>query len=255
MIHRYTQTGTSGTQAGLIFDAAAKVWVAAAAGARAAADSECSHKLSAEGPPPDAAGARARAEGDWGGAGEGGQERRRVTMAQLKAVLQVNALSFLHGIAEGIYSARRMRWRPHRQIWARAAPDAGAGDAGCDNSEAEAAALMVGVDREALASATGAVWGRDGGGEGEGEEILGLHVGAGGREGGGPRWRDVALADHGQALRVFWGVGAAADRIEKLELWDEEVVMQLVGWEWDPRRLEVCREDASDEGGDEGIIW
>ena len=39
----------------------------------------------------------------------------------------------------------------------------------------------------------------------------------------------------GQMLRVY----EQDSRIEEIVIREEEVLLQLVGWEWDPRRLEI----------------
>jgi len=39
----------------------------------------------------------------------------------------------------------------------------------------------------------------------------------------------------GQMLRVY----EHDSRIEEIVIREEEVLLQLVGWEWDPRRLEI----------------
>jgi hypothetical protein len=153
------------------------------------------------------------------------REGRRIVMAQLKSLLQVNALSFLNGIGDGIYSARKMRWRARRVMWLRG--DKGAAE--WDNAEAEAAAIMVGIDRDALADVCS--------------------------DSSGSPLELPLLSDDGQTLRVYRGDGVAVARIDKLELWEAEIVMQLVGWEWDPRRLEVCQEDGDNDGGEESIVW
>ena len=50
-------------------------------------------------------------------------------------------------------------------------------------------------------------------------------------------------------------VQCVGSTIQALVLRDPPLVMQLEGWEWDPRRLCVVSEDGDDEEGEARVVW
>ena len=208
------------------------------------------------------------------------RKEERISLAQLKSLAQVNAESFLDGIADGIYSARTFRWVQQRPLWHRTPtldaavphphmPHEAANTAEDDqaqhaaiNAELHNVATQLGLSPDLFWHTDTGCWSqpvsdnalRPASASPPACDLSGVaNVAA----------CDVAVCDvalHGgrSFVRVTCDVkSSAGTRIESVVL-REPLVLQLVGWEWDPRRLElVCEDGQDDHDPHEGntVVW
>ena len=216
----------NGAQASLMFQQAIRLNVATA-----------SHAAQ----PPSAEPAAQGAQGAQGASGAAVQEgEKRMKLAHLRTLAQVHSVSFLEGIADGIYAARKLRWVQQRKIWQRSATDSDAAAAENANAEADEAAALLGI-------AGGLFAARDA----RGPSSRPATRGSASRPGTSGDSFELPVPGGDQMLCVQ----CVGSTIQALVLRDPPLVMQLEGWEWDPRRLCVVSEDGDDEEGEARVVW
>lgn len=232
----------NGSQASLIFQQASRLTVAGKEKDGAAHAAQGTTDAAA---PPSESAADDGGQGAHGaplGAAPHGE--RRMKLAQLKTLAQVHSLSFLEGIADAIYSARKLCWTQKRQIWRRVAA-ASADAPGNENREADEVAALLGIEGGLFAA-------RDALGSSSRPGTRGSSFRPGTRSSSSRPGDSFEVPVPGGEQTLC--VRCVGSRIEALTLRDAPLVMQLVGWEWDPRRLVIVSEDG-DEEGEGKVLW